>query len=147
MASSIVAKVSASSKQANHPASDAADGNTQSFWVSNGTEPGNGPTRAKPEWLQWSFPTPTTIERFMVQGREGYGPRECELHASDDGKTFRTIKAFTANEKGNWRTFGDVKVGCFDRGQRASFLSNPIRRLPAHASAASQSWPGHTSGA
>jgi hypothetical protein len=34
-----------------------------------------------------------------VVGRPGYGPRECEWQVSDDGKKFKTVQAFTVENK------------------------------------------------
>ena len=90
------ASVSASSEQTNHPASDAADGSADSYWVSNSDQAGQGPSRARPQWLQFTFPTPVSADRLTLTPRPGYGPRECEVQVSDDGKAFRAVKAFAA---------------------------------------------------
>jgi hypothetical protein len=95
----LLAGVTASSSQDDHPASAAADGNRETFWVSAGGASGQGPTRQQPAWLQFEFTEPVTANRLSVTGRPGYGPRECELQVSDDGRQFRPVKAFSAAEK------------------------------------------------
>ena len=87
--------LTASSSQPGHPARDAYDGHADTFWVSSGTHPGQGPSRQHPEWLQLNFNEPAMVSQLNIQGRQGYGPRECELQISTDGKRFRTVKSFT----------------------------------------------------
>ena len=91
--------ITASSQQTGHPAAKAVDGDTGSYWVSRGTELDEGPTRQRPEWLQLNFREPVTAHRLAVLGRPNYGPRNCELQVSGDGKIFRTVKAFTASDQ------------------------------------------------
>ena len=93
----VFAGIAASSEQSDHAARMAADGDAETFWVSSGGKAGQGPTRERPQWLQLDFVEPVTADRLAVMPRAGYGPRECELQVSDDGKTFRTVKAFTAD--------------------------------------------------
>lgn len=86
--------VSASSGQLDHPASHTSDGSTETYWVSSGVAAGKGPSRERPEWLEFRFDKPVAAVGFSVQGRSGYGPTEGELLASDDGTTWRSIQAF-----------------------------------------------------
>ncbi len=97
---SVNASLSASSSQSAHPPSLAADGEAESFWVSAGSAPGEGPTAAKPQWIAAEFLNPMTVSKVTLSGRPGYGPRECEVRVSDDGKTFRTVKKLVASERG-----------------------------------------------
>jgi hypothetical protein len=97
---SVVAALSASSSQAAHPPVLAADGEAESFWVSDGSKPGEGPTAAKPQWLAAEFMNPVTVSKVTFAGRPGYGPRECEVRVSEDGKAFRTVKKLVAGERG-----------------------------------------------
>jgi hypothetical protein len=90
-------RITASSAQSTHPAADAAEGNPASFWVSDGSEVGQGPTRQRPVWLQFEFAAPVTANTLALQPRAGYGPRECELQVSEDGRTFRTVSSFTGS--------------------------------------------------
>ena len=108
---SVTATISASTSQTAHPPALAADGDTESFWVSDGAKPGEGPTAAKPQWIAAEFERPVTLTNVTIIGRSGYGPRECELRVSDDGKAFRTVKKFTARESGETElTFDAVEA-------------------------------------
>ncbi len=93
------ATVSASSSLSGHPPAFAADGDRTNFWVSDSQQPDGGPTGDKPQWIAVEFVTPVAISQATVEGRPGYGPRECELRVSDDGKAYRTVKKFTAGER------------------------------------------------
>ena len=104
----------ASSEQREHPAKDALDGRADSFWVSQGTKPGEGPSRQKPEWLQFNFAQPVAVAGLTLAGRAGYGPREGELQASDDGNTWRAVTAFAATaERACVTNFPAVQARCF----------------------------------
>ena len=95
-ASALLARVTASSEQAGHPATAAADGDGETFWVSGGDKAGGGPSRQEPAWVQFEFTTPVSVERFFLQGRPGYGPRECELLVSEEGRSYRAVTSFSA---------------------------------------------------
>ncbi len=86
--------ITSSSSQPDHLAELACDGNSDTYWVSSGTKPGEGPTAARPEWIQLSFPQTVRGLKLHVMGRPGYGPKECELQVSNDGKTFRSERRF-----------------------------------------------------
>ena len=90
--------ISASSEQTAHPATAAADGSNDSFWVSEASEPGQGPTRTKPQWLQVKFANATAVTGLRLSPRPSYGPRDGEVQASDDGKSWRSVKAFVAKD-------------------------------------------------
>jgi len=92
------ANITASSSQAEYPPKLAADGDAATFWVSANTQAGQGPTREKPAWLQIKLNQPADISELKIQGRPGYGPRDCELQVSTDGKNFRTIKSFSVSD-------------------------------------------------
>ena len=87
--------VTASSSQPDHPANLATDGETGTFWVSGGTKTGEGPTRQKPEWLQFAFAQPMAVSELKITGRAGHGPRAGEVQISTDGQKFETVKAFS----------------------------------------------------
>lgn len=95
-----MATLGASSAQANHPAALAADSDAASFWVSDGSNPGEGPAAAKPQWIAAEFMNPVSVSQVTLAGRPGYGPRECEVRVSVDGKTFRPVKKFVATAQG-----------------------------------------------
>ena len=54
----------------------AADGDPATFWVSNGSKPGEGPKSDRHEWLELRFAKPFPATRLTIIGREGYGPRQ-----------------------------------------------------------------------
>ena len=117
------AVVSASSAQPNQDARLTVDGNITTFWVSSGTESGQGPTPENPQWLQLEYADAVAPEALSLTPRDNYGPRECELQASDDGKSFRTVQSFTARSAGETkvsfpaakgRVFRLVITGAFD---------------------------------
>lgn len=88
-----------STEQAAHPAKNVLDGDADTFWVSGGGNPGEGPTRDKPQWLQFEFDRPVTAATAVIRPRAGYGPREGELRSSDDGKAWRTRIPFKADDE------------------------------------------------
>ncbi len=88
------AALSASSSQPDHAAGLAADDDTNTFWVSDGTESGQGPSREHPAWLQLTYPRPITISELHLAGRAKHGPRDGELQVATDGQSFRTVKTF-----------------------------------------------------
>ncbi len=87
------------SQQPTHPLADLADGDAKTFWVSASDKAGAGPSRERPAWVQFEFTVPTRVNRLAIEPRPGYGPRDCELQVSDDGKAFRAVKAFAVREK------------------------------------------------
>jgi hypothetical protein len=84
--------ISASSSHAQYPVGNAGDGDGNTFWVSNGEKPNEGPNKNKPEWLQVDLGESRTVKHVTIQQRPGYGPRETELQVSSDGAAFTTIK-------------------------------------------------------
>jgi len=95
----LTANLAACSAQPDHPINSAADGDPATFWVSSGARPGDGPSREKPAWVEIEFPEPTGVERLTIYPRPKYGPRDCELQVSDDGKNYRSVKAFAVDEQ------------------------------------------------
>ena len=91
--------IEASSSEADLPAALAADGDANTFWVSGGVNPGEGPTRDAPEWLQLAFDTPQTVAGVRVTGRPGYGPRRCVLEREDDSGAWQRVARFVMQEK------------------------------------------------
>ncbi len=77
-----VSSVTASSWQTGFGPTNAVDGNFANFWVSYGTNAGQGPTPSHPEWLQVSFPRQVALAGFQVYPRSdngGYGPKDVQL--------------------------------------------------------------------
>jgi hypothetical protein len=96
---SVFAGLKSCSELPGHPLKALSDGDPKTFWVSTTGKLRVGPSRERPAWVQFEFLAPTSVERLTLQPRPGYGPKECELQVSDDGKAFRAVKAFTAEEK------------------------------------------------
>ena len=90
--------LAASSSLPGHLAALAGDGDTATFWVSRGTQAGEGPSRQHSEWLQASLEQPAVLSALKILGRPGYGPRECELQVSPDGSNFHSVKAFAVKD-------------------------------------------------
>lgn len=90
----VACEATASSSRLEQPAALASDGLSDTVWVSYGVQSGEGPTRQRPEWLQFRFGEPVAVSGFAVQGRPGYGPTEGELQASEDGGAWRQIQEF-----------------------------------------------------
>jgi hypothetical protein len=84
--SKVSCSIEASSTQKSYVAALAVDGDPDTFWVSN-----VGPSKDKPEWLLLKLSKTTEISGLIMQGRKGYGPRQCSIQVSMDGKAFGTI--------------------------------------------------------
>lgn len=117
--SDIAWTVQSSSSQDKYPASLAVDGNPDTFWVSAGTEPGQGPSPENPQWIQFTFEKPVTISGLQLLGRPGYGPKSVRLQIDqnpslpsvsvEDGKQI-TIES----EKQTGSVFRFLLEGAFD---------------------------------
>ncbi|MCX6907528.1 MAG: glycosyl hydrolase, partial [Verrucomicrobia bacterium] len=124
---SMFAGLKSCSEQPTQPLKNLADGDPNTFWVSTTGKLRVGPSRERPAWVQFEFVAPTGVERLTIQPRVGYGPKECELLVSDDGKTFRAVKAFTAEEKKETVVTFDAVAG---RAFRLAIYSAYDRGLP-----------------
>ncbi len=87
--------VTASSFQPAYPPRNVTDGNAATFWVSNGWNPGQGPTPDKPEWLCFEFGKPFHTDRLQLTPRAGYGPRQIKVQSSSDGRQWKTLASAT----------------------------------------------------
>jgi len=85
--------LSASSSHARYPAGNAADGDPNTFWVSNGDQPNQGPSRGKPEWLVVDLGGSRVVHGVTIAPRPGYGPRDAEFQVSSDNRNFTTVKS------------------------------------------------------
>ena len=77
-----IASVTGSSWQSGFPPTNAVDGNLANFWVSYGTDAGQGPALSHPEWLQVTFPRQVAVSEFQLYPRSdngGYGPKDIQL--------------------------------------------------------------------
>lgn len=88
---------SASSSQPNFPPDLAVDGSTATFWVSGGTQEGDGPTPADPETLTVEYGRTVTVGRVTVTPRVNYGPRAFAIEARVDGRWQRLAEVEQAN--------------------------------------------------
>jgi hypothetical protein len=91
-------EIRSSSAQPEYPAALAIDGNIETFWVSEGTSAGQGPSDQKPQWLEVRFAEPTILSGITIQGRPGYGPKACQLQASSDGVVFNLLGSMTLDD-------------------------------------------------
>ncbi len=141
--------VKASSSQEDYPPEKAFDSDSETFWVSNGTEPGEGPSKEKPEWLQFDFSEPIAVSEIIIQPRPDYGPREGEVQVSDDGNTFKSIKKFTGTQKDpttvkfnavRGRAFRVVVFNSFDPRNAQSPRNVQVAEVKLNGP--EQSWPG-----
>jgi hypothetical protein len=92
-------QVTASSSQEGFPVTNLQDGDLDSFWVSGSKTPAGGPTRQQPVWLKVEFEKAVLINRISIRPRPEYGPRECELQVSEDGKEYRSVKTFQVDSR------------------------------------------------
>jgi hypothetical protein len=91
-----LAQTQASSAQTDHAAALASDGNPDSFWVSGGDEPGQGPSAQKPEWLELEFREPVTADHIEIHPRPGYGPAAGHVEAVS-GNQRKKLASFTGD--------------------------------------------------
>jgi len=147
-AQSVFAGLKSCSEQPGRPLAYLADGDTNTFWISTTGKLRVGPSRKTPAWVQFEFLEPTEINRLTIQPRPGYGPKECELQVSDDGKAFRVIKEFVADKNRETTvTFAPVSgslfrlliVGAFDRSSPQAPRNCQIAEV--RLSGKNGSWP------
>ncbi|MFA5192364.1 MAG: glycosyl hydrolase [Verrucomicrobiia bacterium] len=150
---SVFADLKSGFEQPAQPLKHLADGDPKTFWVSASGKQRIGPSRERPVWVQFEFLALTGVDRLTIQPRPGYGPRECELQVSDDGKTFRAVKAFLADEKKETVVTFDTVTGrafrlaihsAFDRGSPKAPRNVQIAEL--RLSGKDGSWPDGGSG-
>ncbi len=150
---SVFAGLKSGSEQPAQPLKNLADGDPKTFWVSASGKQRVGPSRERPVWVQFEFLSLTGVNRLAVQPRPGYGPRECELQVSGDGKAFRVVKAFVADEKKETvvtfdtvtgRAFRLVVYSAFDRGSPQAPRNVQIVEL--RLSGKDGTWPDGGSG-
>lgn len=91
-------KVTSSSSQKEYPATNATDGNATTFWVSGGSNAGEGPSPRNPESLQFDFEGAKKMSALKVLGRAGYGPKSGSIQVSNDGQNFRDVKEFSVKD-------------------------------------------------
>ncbi|MGA2255468.1 MAG: glycosyl hydrolase, partial [Thermoguttaceae bacterium] len=87
-------KVTAGSTQPGFDIANALDGDAATRWISHGTRPGEGPTKAQPESVLFAFPQPYSAASLYIVPFKDCGPRECVLQTSNDGKEYETVCHF-----------------------------------------------------
>jgi len=84
------------------------DGRVDTFWVSE-----KRPDKDTPQWLLLTLSKPMRISELLLQGRRGYGPRECTIQLSSDNRSFRTVKEASLKD-------GEVLKASFEPQQAKS---------------------------
>lgn len=88
------------------PASNAFDGNPNTFWNAAAT-----PTVALPQWIQYQFPSAVDVVSFSLQMRNDsnpdQGPRDFSLQASNDGSSWTTVYQYSG---AGWATLAEVQT-------------------------------------
>ncbi len=77
-------------EEENWPAVHACDADPETFWRTS-----TAPSFVSPVWIQATYARPLAATAVYLRAMPDGGPRECELQASDDGRTFRTVARFT----------------------------------------------------
>ncbi|MDR1498456.1 MAG: discoidin domain-containing protein [Puniceicoccales bacterium] len=105
----------ASSTTENYPPSLAIDGNPQTFWVSEGTTPEKPVSPKNPQHFFLGFNKPVSVNKLSLLGRDGYGPKDCELFFSTtNGETWTSLVTFsTPADKRIVKNFPSVTAARF----------------------------------
>lgn len=104
-------QLTASSQQADYPVSNAADGNSATYWVSGTDQPGEGPAIDRPQQLLISLEKPARLAGLQITPRKGYGPQKCQLQVSADGQNFKSIRWFEMKDDIHLETFEPAAAG------------------------------------
>ncbi len=81
----------ASSYQYQRPPSFLTDGQTSTFWVSNGQTPGEAPTSERPQFIAVDLGLPTMVRSVGTSGRGNWAPRTYDVQTSLDGEEWTTV--------------------------------------------------------
>jgi hypothetical protein len=108
-------RLQSSSAHPKYPLGNAADGNPETFWVSNGERTGEAPSKDKPEWISFEYAEPFVPGAVFVEPRHGFGPRDCQFQSSKDGQSWQTLKSFTMQNIGAAQVEISVTTGRFFR--------------------------------
>ncbi len=90
-------KVLVSSAHQDYPGSRLHDGQTGTFWVSDGFKPGTG------AWIRVSFKDDRTVNAVTVTGRAGHGPKAVEVYTVEPDGTKRRIADGKPGRTESWR--------------------------------------------
>ena len=89
-------ELTASSSHPQYPVANAADGDVNTFWVSNGEKPNEGPSKDRPEWLQIDLGNERVLKNVRIVPRPGYGPRAL------NSKSRPTAKPSPLSSRSRW---------------------------------------------
>ena len=103
-------KLLSSSSQKEYPPQLAIDQDTETFWVSSGTEPGQGPSSLRPQWIEFTFKEKIVLSGLIIKGRPGYGPKRCRIDCLD--KKIKT-QSYQLSQNANKITFAPIKGTTF----------------------------------
>ena len=87
-------KVVPSSAAADFPVAKALDRDPATRWISKGSQAGDGPTEAHPEWLAFEFAEAYAASALYIAPFHDCGPKQCQLQVSRDGRDYQTICRF-----------------------------------------------------
>jgi hypothetical protein len=88
--------VSASSAQAAFPPARAVDGDNTTFWVSDGTQAGQGPSATNPQILAVDLGVPARIGTVVMVPRVDFGPSSYLIERSLDGVAWTAVADIAA---------------------------------------------------
>ncbi|MGC8744678.1 MAG: glycosyl hydrolase [Verrucomicrobiia bacterium] len=93
-----VKEIKSSSNQKDHQPIYLIDNNTNTFWVSGGEKPDEGPSPSKPEFLEIVFNNLLPVKQIEICNRPGYGARSIIISNSADGVHFTNCGSFSINK-------------------------------------------------
>ncbi|WP_157987914.1 glycosyl hydrolase [Jiangella endophytica] len=85
----------ASSYQYQRPPSFLNDGQTSTFWASNGQTPGEAPTAERPQFVAVDLGLPAVVRSVGTSGRGNWAPRTYDVQTSLDGERWTTVASVT----------------------------------------------------
>lgn len=116
------ATASASTEQADHPASDANDDSTGSFWRASTT--GDG------QWLKMNFGgSPPTLNRIVIRENANVADNGVTLEWSDDNSTWTTIASGSQVLEDPGKTWTATFTAAAHRYIRATFDATGSNRV------------------
>lgn len=93
-------QVTAENSQSDHPPGFAVDGDSNTFWVSNTKNPGDGPSLERPVRLEFEFSEPATVSQIVIHPREDYGPKRGWVQAAAGPKNWHILGRWNADATG-----------------------------------------------
>ncbi len=90
--------IKASSERKEYPAQNVLDGKRDSFWVSYGENPGEGPGAGRNEWLELDLGANIEIQSIRIEGRTGYGPKAGKILIGKSANSLKEAGVFKATD-------------------------------------------------